>query len=433
LANSPGNRGRSGHPGGTEPTLSATSLRWLAGTDPKTRKSRGQYLTPQPVAEALVDRVDLEPGMRVLDPGVGTGELLAAVARRCPGVDLTGWDIDPTALLAARELVPGANLELRSALDPPAARTTDHFDLVIGNPPYFQLPVTPGLKERFGEVISGRANIFSLFFKVGLDLLAPGGTLAFVVPPSMNSGAYFESLREYIVARAGITDLTILEGTGIFEGANTAAQLLVVRKLDGVRPPALELKHPYAFERRDEEAGFRRVIFSREPELLASGFEGRQSLWQLGYEAVTGTVVWNQHREALREAAGADTVPLIWSKDLRGGVLDPDPGSQGRKADHRKPGHIAGIRALEGPALLVNRVVGSVGRGSLRTGLVTADTAFVAENHVNVIRRRSGFLPLVEWGPLQAKLEDPGTIERLRRLTGNTQVSATELTHLLPL
>jgi SAM-dependent methyltransferase len=124
LANSPGNRGRSGHPGGTEPTLSATSLRWLAGTDPKTRKSRGQYLTPQPVAEALVDRVDLEPGMRVLDPGVGTGELLAAVARRCPGVDLTGWDIDPTALLAARELIWScARPSIRPPPGPPTTST----------------------------------------------------------------------------------------------------------------------------------------------------------------------------------------------------------------------------------------------------------------------------------------------------------------------
>ena len=119
--------------------------------------------------------------MEVLDPGVGTGELLAAVAWRCPEARLTGWDIDQTALAAASELVPGARLELRSALEPPdpGAAGCGGFDLVIGNPPYFQVPVTPGLKDRFGEVISGRANIFALFFKAGLDLLRPGGTLAY--------------------------------------------------------------------------------------------------------------------------------------------------------------------------------------------------------------------------------------------------------------
>jgi hypothetical protein len=36
-------------------------------------------------------------------------------------------------------------------------------------------------------------------------------------------------------------------------------------------------------------------------------------------------------------------------------------------------------------------------------------------------------------GRLQESIEQPGTVGRARRLTGNTQLSATELTHLLPL
>jgi adenine-specific DNA-methyltransferase len=435
--------------GPSRPPLSPSSVRWLAETPLARRKPRGQYLTPRPVAEELVDRIPLEPGMKVLDPGVGTGELLAAVARRRPDARLAGWDIDPTALAAARELVPGADLELRSALDPirkeaGAGGSGAGFDLVIGNPPYFQVPVTPELKARFGEVISGRANVFTLFFKAGLDLLAPGGTLAFVVPPSMNSGAYFEALREHVVSRARITDLTVLEGSGIFEGANTAAQLLVLRKHgepgSGVVPdPEPEgrdktSRPPFVFERRDDEAGFRRVIFTGNPEELEAGFAGRQTLWQLGYEAVTGTVVWNQHREALSQEARPGTVPLVWSGDLRGGVLDLEPGCDGRRRApaESKPGFVAVRVSLTGPALLVNRVVGSVGRGELRTGLVPPGADFVAENHVNVVRPRSGVRQQVSPEELQQRLEAPGVVERLRQLTGNTQISATELTHLLP-
>jgi len=332
---------------------------------------------------------------------------------------------------------------------------------VIGNPPYFQVPVTPQLKARFGEVISGRANVFALFFKVGLDLLAPGGTLAFVVPPSMNSGAYFESLREHIVSRTEITDLTLLEGSGIFEGANTAAQLLVLTKYadpGSVRGPHPERsarettsRSPFVFERRDDEAGFRRVIFSGSPDDLEVGFSGRHTLWQLGYEAVTGTVVWNQHRQSLSSKMRPGAVPLIWSGDLRGGTLDLEPslnsrrsGAQesapvarrrdpGQESTEDKPGYITGRPALRGPALLVNRVVGSVGKGALRTGFVPHGTGFVAENHVNVIRPRPSAPQLIDWQELQSRLDQPGAGERLRLLTGNTQISATELTHLLPL
>lgn len=398
-------------------------------------------MTPRPVAEALVDLIPLKSGMRVLDPGVGTGELLAALARRHPDAKLTGWDIDPTVLAAAAELVPAAILENRSALDPTGEEAgvgrKAGFDLVIGNPPYFQLPVTSELKLRFGEVISGRANVFSLFFKAGLDQLVPGGILAYVVPPSMNSGAYFEALREHIISRSEITELTLLEGNGIFEDANTAVQLLVLRKLG----PGIDRRPgDFVFERHDPEAGFRRVIFSRNPEQMEAGFQGRQTLWQLGYVAVTGTVVWNQRHSDLSEVAEPGAVPLVWSSDLRGGVLDPEEGwppvpggSAGRSSSRKRPGYIRGGTSLSGPALLVNRVVGSVGRGELRHALIPDDAEFLAENHVNVVRQREGVKPLIGWKELQRRISEPGADERLRLMTGNTQISATELTHLLPL
>ncbi|MGK2933296.1 MAG: HsdM family class I SAM-dependent methyltransferase, partial [Solirubrobacterales bacterium] len=257
-----------------EVELSAVSREWLDGTDPGDRKRLGQYLTPRPVADALLSRVSLAPGMKVLDPGVGTGELLAAASRLEDGLELHGWDTDPSALEAASKLVPEAHLEERSALEPRGGRK---FDLVIGNPPYFQFRPTTAQKEHFAGVISGRTNIFACFFQAGLDVLVPGGRLAFIVPPSLNSGAFFVALREHISGRASIDDLVVLEGTDLFAGANTAVQLLVLEK--GGRAG------PFLLERSSAESGFRRVIFSENPDLLAAQFEGRRTLWELGYEA----------------------------------------------------------------------------------------------------------------------------------------------------
>ena len=398
-----------------ESELSPVSREWLTGTTLETRKGLGQYLTPKPVADALLSRVELAPGMKVLDPGAGTGELLAAAARRQEGLELYGWDIDPGPLAAASRLVPGADLEERSALDPWQGR---QFDLVIGNPPYFQFRPSPAEKARFAEVISGRANIFACFFKAGLDVLAPDGHLAFIVPPSLNSGAYFEALRENITSQASIEDLTVLEGTDLFAGANTAIQLLVLRK--GGTPGR------FLFERTCPESGFRRVIFTAEPEVVAAQFEGRRTLWELGYEAVTGTVVWNQRRADLRENRGDGAVPLIWSHNLRSGEL-----VLGARAN--KPQYVVATETDRGPAVLVNRVVGSVGRGELRTALVPEGMEFLAENHVNRIRERAGATPAVDWTELHGMLADEAAAERIRMLTGNTQISATELTHLLPI
>lgn len=422
------------------PELSEISREWLASNPVESRKALGQYLTPAPVAGALLDRLTTRPGMRVLDPGVGTGELLRAVRERWPEAELTGWDVDRTALEAAARLVPEASLVRRSALDRPADDAG--FDLVVGNPPYFQLRPTPDQKKRFGQVISGRANIFAFFFKAGLDALRPGGTLAYIVPPSMNSGAYFERLREHLIERATITSLTVLDGADQFEGVNTAVQLLILEKRKGRSaagdPPAGKAAgadggehpgEPFVFERNSPGAGFRRIVFTPDPVALARQFEGRQTLWELGFEAVTGTIVWNQHREQLRDSPGPGTVPLIWSRDL---------GTGGRRAAARspgKPGFVTGREPRYGPAILVNRVVGAVGRGELRTAFVEEGEPYLAENHVNVIRLRSdrNRPPTVGWERLGAALGAPEVAERVRLLTGNTQISAGELTHLLPL
>ena len=232
----------------------------------------------------------------------------------------------------------------------------------------------------------------------------------------------------------------MLEGSAIFEGANTAAQLLVLEVAEAERR-----RTATSSSSTDEPgAGFRRVIFTRSPEDLRAGFEGRQTLWQAGFEAVTGTVVWNQRRSDLRRKPGPGTVPLVWSRDLRGGTLGsgssrvdlaPGPGTR-----DQKPGYIRSGRRLTGPALLVNRVVGSVGRGEIRTALVPDGMEFLAENHVNVIRKsrrpRCSNDPSAtgsSWKQLQVAVEAPGTGDRARLLTGNTQLSAAELTHLLPI
>lgn len=402
-------------PSEVQDDLSPASRSWLDATSARDRKALGQYLTPRQLADALVKGLDLEAGKRVLDPGVGTGELLAAAARCQPGLELTGWDIDAAALAAARVNLPDAVLEERSALDPWKGES---FDLVVGNPPYFQFRPDPAVKARFTDVISGRPNIFAFFFKVGLEVLRPNGQLAYIVPPSLNSGAYFEALREYVIANAALEGLTVLDGTAHFEGANTAVQILVLRK-----GPSSDR---FLFERQCEGSGFRRVIFTAEPEKLSTGFEGRRTLWELGYEATTGTVVWNQRRDELRKAEGEGTVPLVWSHNLKAGELDltSRPG---------KPRFIESVDPMTGPAVLVNRVVGSVGRGELRTALVPEGMEFLAENHVNVVRPRSGVVPEISWQELHELLEDPAAARRIRMLTGNTQISARELTHLLPL
>ena len=370
----------------------------------------------------MLDRCDLRPGMRVLDPGVGTGEFLRSVLDRQPDAQAYGWEVDRRLVAAARRLVPEARLEVRCALaegaggEPPAGAP---FDLVVGNPPYFQFRADADLRARFREVISGRVNIFALFFRVGLEALRPGGQLAFVAPPSMNAGAYFDRLRRYLVRRSRVEFLEIHREPDLFHRARTAVQLIVLRAGEG--SPA----GPHVARCDDPPPRFRRIVFTEDAGAFARRRAEGDSLFDLGYEAATGTVVWNRHRAALRRRPGPANTLLIWSHNI-GDTLEIT-------GERPKPQFIETDRRERGPAIVVNRVIGAVGKGKLRCALVPEGMEFVAENHVNVIRPRGDFVPRVTLEQLLAALRREATAECARMITGNTQLSATELTHLLPL
>jgi adenine-specific DNA-methyltransferase len=406
--------------------LTAPSRAYLASRDPAERRSLGQFLTPRALRERLIARIPFHAGDRVLDPGVGTGEFLRSVARTHPGCELVGWDVDAPILEVARQVVPSARLEHRCAL---GARPRASFDVVIGNPPYFQLRLDRDQHRRFAPVISGRPNVFALFFQVGLEALRPGGWLGYVVPPSMNTGAYFQALRDHIDDRAQVERLEVLDDPHLFDGAQTAVQLIVLRKRTGAgstSPRPRQADH--VFDVGAATGGsIRRTVFCADRGVLERHVRGRATLWQLGYRAVTGTVVWNANRQRLRTSPADDAVPLVWAHNIRDGglVLDPE------RTD--RPQYVTGTSPLRGPAVVVNRVVGAVGAGALRCAPVPADEKFLAENHVNVIIRRDEVAPAVAWDELIALLRQPAVNERIAALTGNTQLSATELTHLLPL
>jgi ubiquinone/menaquinone biosynthesis C-methylase UbiE len=67
------------------------------------------------IRRALLKQAELEPGLRVLDVGCGTGSLLLLLATYHPGVEAVGLDPDPKALARARRKL--ARRHLNAQLD----------------------------------------------------------------------------------------------------------------------------------------------------------------------------------------------------------------------------------------------------------------------------------------------------------------------------
>ena len=182
----------------------------------------GRSNTPPALANRLLDLAE-EQGVdwrtaRVLDPASGGGAFLLPAAERMTtalstaepafvlsqiGSRLQGFELDPYAagfgqnavelLLAdvtraAGRAAPVIVRVVDTLEEPPRAR----FDLVIGNPPYGRVPLTPEQRRRFARSLFGHANLYGVFTDIAVRWTKRGGTIAYLTPTSVLSATIIQ-------------------------------------------------------------------------------------------------------------------------------------------------------------------------------------------------------------------------------------------------
>ncbi|HUV42993.1 MAG TPA: transcriptional repressor LexA [Patescibacteria group bacterium] len=383
------------------------TIQYIQNTNREYRKTKGQYFTPRSIREKLFKKLPKnKKGLKILDPACGTGEFLLTASKYFKNPSLFGWDIEEELIKRARVVVPRANLETVDSLK---HTTKEKFDFIIGNPPYFEFKPENMIKKKYQEVVSGRPNIFAFFIKLSLDLLRPGGYLAFVLPPSMNNGAYFADLRKYIIKHSNIEYLSILNSPKLFHQALQTTMLLVLKKGEN--------KGNYIFKKNGI------TIFTENPAYLKKSFQGKTTLSNLGFQVKTGRLVWNQNKNLLTKDSKKG-IPLIWAHNItsKGLRLTNNP---------KKPQYIKTKNYDTGPAIVVNRITGAVNSAKLKVAVVPPNMKFIGENHVNVI-----FLPnktKISTENLVKQLRSKDKLKVIQYITGNTQISKTELENLFPI
>lgn len=127
------------------------------------------FITPAFLADMMVQMLEPWPDCSILDPACGSGGLLLAAKKRCPGSLLTGIEINRSIAAAAalRLLINGGTAADVQAEDffRLAAGMEDRWDMVLSNPPY-------------DHDLSDTAHFIGGFLKV----LKPGGRCAVLVP-----------------------------------------------------------------------------------------------------------------------------------------------------------------------------------------------------------------------------------------------------------
>lgn len=251
------------------------------------RKSLGQFYTPEWIIDFIIKRLPIASKKTILDPACGSGGFLIRVYDKLKkdyekqGFDkkdihnsilnnnIFGYDINPFAVqLTATNLVLkdlSSKTDNIHILEKDSLATSlhkwmhkannlnneemqsnlidafpDKYNIVVGNPPYFNLKLADIKKKYtngdYSAVATGKTNIASLFLKKYIDSLEDGGYLGFVVPKSLTYIEPWAPTRRFILNNCQI--LSIFDLREAFEEVKLEEIVIIVRKTKNVNQDA---------------------------------------------------------------------------------------------------------------------------------------------------------------------------------------------------
>ncbi len=220
------------------------------------KSGAGQYFTPRPLIQAIVDVMRPGPDMTICDPACGTGGFLLAahdyIVRHNPAMDqgqlaklrdgaLYGWEIvDSAARLCVMNLylhgIGGGDTNIKVD-DSLRAHPGVNYDLALTNPPFGRKSsltfVTAGGEPERESLVVERPDFWAAtsnkqlnFLQHVRTLLKTGGSAAIVVPDNvLFEGGAEETVRRRLLSECDVHTLLRLP-TGVFYAQGVKANVL---------------------------------------------------------------------------------------------------------------------------------------------------------------------------------------------------------------
>ena len=428
--------------------------------------------------------------VRLLDPAAGAGVLCCAAverlvaATRVASIELVVYESDVALCAALRTVLShlrdwcgtrhvalrarirctdfvAANASALRSLGEllPAAPADSGFDAVIANPPYFKIGRNDPRALAASSIVHGQPNIYALFMAVGAAALRPSGRLAYIVPRSFASGPYFRRFRAtffdfvqpvavhaFDSRRSAFNRDNVLQENVILAGRRRDGWLAGDGEADGSCAVAISASRGVAdlgqpqrrrapmaavLNPKDPHRVLRLPLSDADASVLALVESWPCTLGDLGLSVSTGPVVPFRAGSAVCASGNvpATHAPLLWMNHVR--PMRASWPLRGHKKEYIRREGTEQLLVPSRNYVLLRRFSAKEERRRLTAAPYVAGRFDVAclglENHLNYVHRPRGSLSEDEcWG--LAALYNSGLLDRyFRCVSGNTQVSATEL------
>ena len=201
------------------------------------RKKYAQYFTPSPVAQLMCNWIAENRPSTILDPSVGVGVFISALAEMKLDADLYANDIDKNILQFAKS-VPGASRVIFQQKDFLLDAGENRYDAIIANPPYlrhhdfhYDEDIFSLIGNRNSITIPKTMNIYGLFVLEICRRLNDGGRAAIIIPSEWMNSNFGKPLKDVLVYRGLIKNLLLFSHEDSqFAGALTTACILFIEK-----------------------------------------------------------------------------------------------------------------------------------------------------------------------------------------------------------
>ena len=394
-----------------------------------TKQTGGIYFTPPSI---ILDNIKLlEPYIQsisnVLEPSCGSCEYINALTKKYNHLNITGIELNKTIYDSIKELET-SNVKLYNE-DYLKYESTECYDLIIGNPPYFVMK-KESVHKSYYKYFEGRPNIFILFIIKSITLLKENGIISFVLPKNFLNCLYYDKTRHYINKHFQILDIVDCVSSKYIETQQPTIVLIIKKAgtpplgvFTGAGTPPLGTNEDYVLERSNF------TIFATKTNCikLKSLFLNSTSLESLGFKVSIGSVVWNQCKELLTN--DDSKTRLIYSSSIENNSLT----LQTYKNDEKK--NYINKKGIRRPMIVINRGYG-VGQYKFNYCLINEEYDYLVENHLITIEYTKE-LPkdelIKQYKKIIASLNHSNTVEFVATYFGNAAINSSELSQILPI